>query len=415
MKRIFFALAGCILSFTATSAQELLKAGTPAPPLFIQKWVKGTPVSKFEKGQVYIVEFTGTGCPPCRRAMPHLTRISRQYGNKVKVVSIFDGLENTGVPNYMNIFNALFDEFGHNMDYTIGIDKPDFATVSQWKIQGAPQVYIVDGDGKIAWAGRPWELDPIVESLAAGNMQKGIDEVNAYVNWVYPFYEQLDSMKANGHYLQAIARVDSLIDALTPVNHFGLHFAYLHKFQLLAGEDDMKAYDLVKWMLADENREHMKEFDWDHFTGDVDGRPSYKDYAMQLAVRDRCIELAEYKYVAGYQTVFQARTYLDWSKHRARKEDAARDTAMAVKMYEQGLAFLRVSGQDYEQMGEVCRDLSMIRNNPADAIRDRKMSLMYFEKAIAYFKNSNAPAKPEWLLERMEERAETIRGLLAKR
>jgi hypothetical protein len=34
-----------------------LNIGDPAPPLRVSGWIKGTPVSKFEKGKVYVVDF----------------------------------------------------------------------------------------------------------------------------------------------------------------------------------------------------------------------------------------------------------------------------------------------------------------------------------------------------------------------
>ena len=37
-----------------------LRPGDAAPPLTIDKWVKGEPVEKFEKGRVYVVEFWAT-------------------------------------------------------------------------------------------------------------------------------------------------------------------------------------------------------------------------------------------------------------------------------------------------------------------------------------------------------------------
>src|SRR5687768_10072414 len=34
-----------------------LKVGDKAPPLSIEKWVKGEPITGFEKGRIYVVEF----------------------------------------------------------------------------------------------------------------------------------------------------------------------------------------------------------------------------------------------------------------------------------------------------------------------------------------------------------------------
>ena len=41
-----------------------LTLGDAAPPLQVREWLKGTPVQKFEKGRVYVVEFWATWCRP---------------------------------------------------------------------------------------------------------------------------------------------------------------------------------------------------------------------------------------------------------------------------------------------------------------------------------------------------------------
>lgn len=68
-----------VLIVQAQDKPKQLALGSPAPPLYIQSWLKGEPVNQLEKGKVYVVEFWATWCGPCIAGMPHLSEVAEKF------------------------------------------------------------------------------------------------------------------------------------------------------------------------------------------------------------------------------------------------------------------------------------------------------------------------------------------------
>ena len=79
-----------LLLFTQVRGQDeiTLRIGDPAPAIKYSKWLKGEPVTSFNGGQIYILEFWATWCGPCKGAMPHLTELQKEYEGKVTIVGV---------------------------------------------------------------------------------------------------------------------------------------------------------------------------------------------------------------------------------------------------------------------------------------------------------------------------------------
>lgn len=93
------------------------------------------------KGKVVIVDFWATWCAPCRKGIPDLISLQKEYKDKVAVIGISLDRENTiaGVPDFVNKMGINYPVVYFN-DQVIN----DFGGVS-----AIPTTFIIDQHGKI--------------------------------------------------------------------------------------------------------------------------------------------------------------------------------------------------------------------------------------------------------------------------
>lgn len=85
--------AAMLLASTAacTFAADRLTIGSAAPPIDIEHWLTDKePITEFEAGKVYVIEFWATWCGPCVASMPHLRQLQDRHSEKVTVISVSD-------------------------------------------------------------------------------------------------------------------------------------------------------------------------------------------------------------------------------------------------------------------------------------------------------------------------------------
>src|SRR5579871_321929 len=115
----------CLALVRATAGE--LAMGDPAPKIMVAKFVKGEPVTKFEKGKFYVVEFWATWCGPCRVSIPHLTELQKKYKDVTFIgVSAFERGDNieTNVAKFVS-------DMGSKMDYRVAMDQIPQGKTSQ--------------------------------------------------------------------------------------------------------------------------------------------------------------------------------------------------------------------------------------------------------------------------------------------
>jgi thiol-disulfide isomerase/thioredoxin len=119
----------------AANEADIAKADFTLDDLNNKKWT----LSEL-RGKIVLVNFWATWCPPCRAEMPNLDAIYTQYANQgLVILSITD--EN---PSKVNSFLE-----GKDYHPPVLIDS-DRAVNNEFHVEGIPQTFVFDRDGKLA-------------------------------------------------------------------------------------------------------------------------------------------------------------------------------------------------------------------------------------------------------------------------
>lgn len=171
-----FAIALCCWTLDRPrAAAEELGIGSTAPNLDIEHWIQDgngffKPVSTFDDGKVYVVEFWATWCGPCIQSMPHLAELQNKYrGQNVQIVSVSDET----VDEVRDLLNKKNEQLGKTFAeitsaYSLTTD-PDGSVHRDYmeaaNQQGIPTSFLVGKTGLIEWIGHPMELDEPLEAV----------------------------------------------------------------------------------------------------------------------------------------------------------------------------------------------------------------------------------------------------------
>jgi peroxiredoxin len=146
------AAVAALLTFApSTRAQggrpALLAAGTPAPKVTAQLpgGAKAFNLSDY-RGQVVVLDFWATWCPPCRASMPHLEAVHQKTkAQGVKVIGLCVSDERSSFDQYVKAAKG-------KLNFTLAFDPSQGDQSSpgvQYKVSGIPCTYVIGRDGKV--------------------------------------------------------------------------------------------------------------------------------------------------------------------------------------------------------------------------------------------------------------------------
>lgn len=244
-------------SLNAREQNEKLKIGDQAPNLVhIQKWIKGSPVTAFEKGKVYLVDITLIGCPGCVKIIPQLKELADKYRGKVEVIAVY--VTGNTTPESLEKF---VERAGLN--YTVAMDMPDNTTNDEWGVRGWPSCFIVNQEGRIASYGHSAkELESVLKTGGISDDVKKEMEAsqNDRQNTIRGFNKRMNEVFKNDGYAGRLRALDSMLlhvndDMKYDVRGLGL---MMSKYETLLHLNDSVAADNC----LKEQMEHTPEGSW---------------------------------------------------------------------------------------------------------------------------------------------------------
>jgi len=310
-----------------------LKIGDPAPRLKTARWLKGTPVPKFEKGKVYVLEFWATWCGPCKAAMPHLSQVAKKFAGKATIigVNIWEDLHAEPGQN----LDAKVDRFmkgvgGSTMAYNVCASSKDGYMTKNWMAAagqgGIPATFVVDQNSRIAWIGHPVNLEEPLSKIVNGTFdakafaadfekrrQESDAREKAYAEAMAPIKAAMEKKD----YAEAAAAADRAMEKDPP-----MRMAYaISKFEALM-HDPEKAYAEALRVRDDWDQAYMaaqqfvmkdaldsKFYQYAVDLGQERLRQKPEDKVKLSLVAKAYAQLKNYAKAVEYQTQF-----LDWAK-----------------------------------------------------------------------------------------------------
>ena len=131
--------------------QESVTAKGKAAQRFTRTTATGKPFKLEDlKGNVFLIDFWGSWCGPCRASMPHLLDLYKKYkGDGFEIVGVAQERGKTMAESNESWKKAI-DELGiHWVNVLNNENKEQFDIVKAYAISGFPTKILVDAQGKI--------------------------------------------------------------------------------------------------------------------------------------------------------------------------------------------------------------------------------------------------------------------------
>ncbi|MBY5735498.1 TlpA family protein disulfide reductase [Rhizobium leguminosarum] len=150
-----------------------LNSGSPAPSIKVQHWLRGDPLSNFQLGKIYILDFLSTTCERCGPSLSHLAQLQERHSNiGVEVIAVASREEAATADEARAEVDAWLTKWLPNSNIRIAFDHSGEMN-EHWMDASlslcVPQAFVVDRDRNIAFIGDPDALDEVLPKVIDGS------------------------------------------------------------------------------------------------------------------------------------------------------------------------------------------------------------------------------------------------------
>ncbi|MCH8261332.1 MAG: TlpA family protein disulfide reductase [Planctomycetes bacterium] len=151
-------------------AQLRAMEGNAAPKLATARWIGQAQDLASLRGKVVVVDFWGTWCGPCMRAIPHNVEIVKQYADEgVVLIGVHDARR--GWDKAAEIVETKNINYPVALDMSVqGEDPKGSSGVSTiaWNVRFWPTYFVIDKHGRVRAAGlKPDHVENVIDALLA--------------------------------------------------------------------------------------------------------------------------------------------------------------------------------------------------------------------------------------------------------
>lgn len=206
---------------TANENRPKLSVGSKAPKIDIEHWLSipegFEEVTRFKKGNIYVVEFWATWCGPCRKAIPHISELAETYAEDgVQIISISSEELSKVQAMLPKKANKTSDTTyaDYTSKYCLACDPDGSVKKSIYRAAGRttiPSAVIIGRTGQVEWIGNPSRIDKPLEQIVDGTWDRAAHKA-AYERGyrIKRNKKAYDAFVKEKKYKQAIAQIGKL-------------------------------------------------------------------------------------------------------------------------------------------------------------------------------------------------------------